>query len=142
MVVSITATVPNIGNVDLSKSLALIATAAMKHIDNRFEREGPGWAPLAPSTLMRRRKGRASFSGSGNKKLQDSGLMRESFRGGRGHVSRKTASSIEVGTSVFYAEHHQTGTRRMPAREIIVVDAELERAVEKAVMAGIKWDVK
>ena len=42
-------------------------------------------------------------------------------RGAAGHVERLEAQSLAIGTSLPYALFHQTGTRRMPARPIIVL---------------------
>ena len=59
-------------------------------------------------------------------------------RGAAGHVERLEAQSLAIGTSLPYALFHQTGTRRMPARPIIVLSgARSERWVE-IVRGGIE----
>lgn len=50
--------------------LPIIAEMLVSGVMDVFEAEGPGWAPLAASTLAKRRK-----AGAGAKILQDSGLM-------------------------------------------------------------------
>ena len=59
-------------------------------------------------------------------------------RGAAGHVERLEAQSLAIGTSLPYALFHQMGTRRLPARPIIVLSgARSERWVE-IVRGGIE----
>ncbi len=91
---------------------------------DRFDAEGPGWAPLKPSTVAR--KGFATI-------LVETGKMRESLTqaGAEGAVFRPSAANAEMGTAyrsprqggqwaaVALASFHQEGTDRMPARPVI-----------------------
>jgi hypothetical protein len=47
-------------------------------------------------------------------------LFDSMFEGGGGHTEQISGSTVTVGTSVFYAQFHQFGTSRMPARTIFV----------------------
>lgn len=76
-----------------------------------FEVEGPGWEPLAPSTLRRRRGG-----GAGAKILQDTGVLANSITGTHG------PTYAEAGSNVPYGGFHVTGTKRMPKRDWLAVD--------------------
>ncbi len=90
----------------------------------RFDDEGPGWAPLAPSTVAR--KGFATI-------LVETGALKASLTEDKapGAVYREMPDGLEMGTdyrsprqggrwaSVALASFHQFGTRRMPARPVI-----------------------
>lgn len=74
------------------------------------------WAPL--SKAYRERKVAAGYPAD---TLVRTGALRASLSV-RSHpyfVYRATRSWMKIGTSVPYASYHQTGTRRMPAREPI-----------------------
>ena len=77
--------------------------------------EGTPWAELAPSTLRRRR---ASTS-----ILYETGALLRSLTepGAAGHVEELEGYSLTLGSQLPYAGYHQSGTRRMPARPIIVL---------------------
>lgn len=83
--------------------------------------DGTPWAPLRPSTLEGRRKGRGSRGSV--QPLRDTGTMFQSLTSGGARGSVRKVSSIEVvvGTKIPYAVYHQFGTRRMPARKHVVV---------------------
>lgn len=70
-----------------------------------------GWAPLAPSTLQKKRS---------QVMMVESGRLMGSLtnRGGE-NVFNVTPNSLEVGTSVPYAGYHQHGTSKMPARMLV-----------------------
>ena len=87
--------------------------------------EGTPWAELAPSTL-RRRRARTSI-------LYQTGALLRSLTGpgAAGHVEELEGYSITLGSRLPYASYHQSGTRRMPARPIIVLSgARAERWTE------------
>lgn len=83
----------------------------------RFETEtdpwGRPWAPLASSTVKRRRLGSRRI-------LQDTGNLRRSYtwRVGRHQVAVGTFGRVN-GKPPGYARYHQTGTSRMPARKML-----------------------
>ena len=75
-----------------------------------FLQEGPGWAPLADSTLRSREY-------PGLPILQQTGdLMRSVIDHPILEVSRK---QLLYGTSNPYAQYHEEGTSRMPARPFL-----------------------
>jgi len=96
--------------------------------------DGTRWAPLAPSTLARRRQGPAGRrKKKGGKRpppgpveiLRDtSRLLRSLTPGvdgrpvGPDQVVQTPPGRVIVGTNVKYAKWHQEGTSRMPARPI------------------------
>lgn len=87
--------------------------------------EGTPWAERAPSTLRRRR---ASTS-----ILYETGALLRSLTepGAAGHVEELEGYSLTLGSRLPYARYHQTGTRRMPARPLIVLSgARVERWTE------------
>ena len=95
----------------------------------RFDQNGPGWLPLAASTVAdRERKG-----SNPDQILQDTGLLLASLEGGSGSYVIETPVSVEVGTTVPYAHWHQTGGTRLhasgagwpPQRKIVNVDEKL-----------------
>ena len=77
-----------------------------------------GWPQLAPSTVRdRERKG---FEGA-HPILWRKGVLGESLasKTAAGSIFRVTPQGVSVGTSLFYAGWHQTGTPKMPARPIV-----------------------
>lgn len=88
----------------------------------RFDNNGPGWAPLAASTIARKsRKGYPT-----NKILHATGVLRDSLTksGAPGSVVRVTPDELFMGTHVPYAQYHQQGTKRMPKRVIVDIGEE------------------
>jgi hypothetical protein len=76
------------------------------------------WDELADATIKKR--------GSAHPILHDEGRLEESFtEGGEGHFEEFGPESGEWGSTITdkrgrgYAPYHQTGTSRMPAREIL-----------------------
>lgn len=100
-----------------------IAEAIQEQFDAGVDPYGEPWAPLAPSTLERKR---------GPGILDETGAMRESIE-----VSPMAGAGIKVTVGTDYAQFHQTGTSRMPARKILPDESGLpdtwERAIEDAV---------
>ena len=103
--------------------------------------EGTPWAELAPSTLRRRRAGTSI--------LYETGALFRSLaeRGAAGHVEELEGYSLTLGSRLPYARYHQTGTRRLPVRPLIVLSgARAERWIEivrrgieeKALLFGAK----
>jgi phage gpG-like protein len=77
--------------------------------------EGTPWAALAPSTLRHRRASTSIL-------YQTGALLRSLTEpGAAGHVEELEGYSITLGSQLPYASYHQNGTRRMPARPIIVL---------------------
>jgi phage gpG-like protein len=85
-----------------------------------------GWDPLADSTVRRR--------GSAHPILDDFGDLRASLTqdGAKGSIRNITSDELFVGTDVDYAQHHQTGTPRMPRRRPVEFrEADRRRWVRK-----------
>jgi len=99
---------------DLSEPFREISKDFQRVEGERFNRQGPGWAPLAPATLLRKR---------GPSILVETGALKESLMGGAGFIEVITDSQLIAGTDIPYARYHQRGTRRMPVREVIKPDA-------------------
>ena len=75
-----------------------------------FNQEGPGWAPLAESTLQSRLY-------PGLPILQQTGALMESVVDHP--VLQITRKQLLYGTSNPYAEFHEEGTFKMPARPFL-----------------------
>lgn len=88
----------------LTHALPAIGEALVAAVNDVYEAEGPGWEPLAASTLKRRR-------GSSAKILQDAGVMAGSTHHEIG------ADWAEASAGVDYADFHAGGTSRMPRRD-------------------------
>jgi phage gpG-like protein len=114
---------------DQQPALAAIADDFREMIAEQFASqggaEGTPWAPLAPSTLRRRRASPSILYATG-------ALLRSLTEpGAAGHVAELEDQSLTLGTRLPYALYHQTGTRRLPARPIIVLsEARAERWTE------------
>jgi phage gpG-like protein len=114
---------------DQQPALAAIADDLREMIARQFASEGRAegapWAKLAPSTLRRRR--------ASTPILYETGALLRSLGepGAAGHVEELEGYSLTLGSRLPYALYHQTGTRRMPARPIIVLSgARSERWTE------------
>jgi phage gpG-like protein len=80
---------------------------------------GTPWAPLAPSTLRKSRRTRSGI-------LNLTGALLGSLTdpGAPGHVEQTDSGQLLFGSALPYSGFHQTGTRRMPARPIIVLSGD------------------
>lgn len=85
-------------------------------VEDKFDKEGPGWEPLAPATILRRR--------GGTRILQDSGLLASSM------TPFADDERADVYTNVGYAGFHLDGTDNMPQRDFFDID--MERLLEIA----------
>ena len=105
---------------DNSEALAAVADDLRRMIAEQFATEGAAagtpWAPLAPSTLRKSRRTRSGI-------LNLTGALLGSLTdpGAPGHVEQIDSGQLLFGSGLPYAGFHQTGTRRMPARPIIVL---------------------
>lgn len=92
----------------------------IKNYDSQGSLVG-GWAPLAESTIERKRRA------GKEQMLVWSGALRASFLPGSFYDSKRAG----VGSQIVYSEFHQEGTDRMPQRELLprgdqVLDAALK----------------
>ena len=108
---------------DLSEPMNAIGVYIVKRARERFEKSGPGWPPLSPRTVAKRRKG-------SSKPLIDTGRLMASI----GNVAKEgvfqvTERSVRVGTNVIYAAIQNFGGRagrghsvEIPARPFLYVE--------------------
>lgn len=108
--------------VKVAETLHLLAFPAIdidfrRLSDERFKDEGPGWAPLQPSTVAAKTRKRMPQP---ERILFGWGTLAESM-GGRNSfsITETTVDSIFMGTSVPYAQYHQQGGGRLPARPVV-----------------------
>lgn len=116
---------------DMTPVWPAVYESFLKGEEGRFDAEGPGWAPLAESTLAE--KARMGYPPN---ILVATGALKASLTKAlaQGAVYRPLPSSLEMGTDyrspkqrgawagTALGAFHQYGTTRMPARPII--DAE------------------
>jgi phage gpG-like protein len=95
-----------------------------KNVEKHFRGEGTHkkkWAALAPSTQADR-----ILHGypAAHPILVRSGALKRSWldRGHGKHILESTRKYIDFGTKVPYAIYHQTGTRKMKARKMVLAD--------------------
>lgn len=130
---------------DLDPVIEGIHQAFMALEKARFDAEGPGWAPLAPSTVAAKAR-----KGQSDRILVATGAMEASFEtaGAEGHVFDVVPTgdglTVEMGSEyrsptqsgrwkqTALGAFHQAGTIRMPARPVIDFDSLDGRAVEWA----------
>jgi len=99
---------------DISPVMQVIAADTMTVIDDSFagsrSPDGSAWAPLAPSTVARRRLGSST-------PLVDTGRLRSSM------FARANPRGLQFGTNVTYAAPHQIGASngRPPRRAFLPV---------------------
>jgi phage gpG-like protein len=121
---------------DQSPALREIADDFREMIARQFASEGrAGGTPWAPRKAVRGVREPPSRQRANHESplLVRSGALLRSLTepGAAGHVEELEGQSLAIGTSVPYASFHQTGTRYMPARPIIVLSgARSERWVE------------
>ena len=81
-----------------------------RYVDDKFQQEGPGWAPLSESTLRHRRHADSA------KILQDTGVLAGSFDVLAGD------EYAQVYTNVPYAIFHLEDSSHQPARNFFDID--------------------
>lgn len=96
----------------------------------RFDSNGPGWLPLAESTITMTGSW-ARANQNFDQVLQDTGALMGSLTGdGEGSYEIMAMDAVEVGTTVPYAHWHQTGGFRLhpsgagwpPKRQLVDID--------------------
>lgn len=113
--------------IDLLPAYAAVYQAFRVIEAKRFSGEGPGWAPLAESTVAERVRlgiggdhpilNRSGAKESGRK----GGQLRRSLttKGAKGAVFEPEIDGVFMGTRDPIAGFHQEGTTKMPARPIV-----------------------
>lgn len=113
----------------------------------RFAEEGPGWAPLSPTTIAL--KERAGYAQPATPMVATGDLL-YSLAGDTEHsVHEVTPDSVLMGTNLSYAQYHQDGPRqirvfgrgsatlpRRPVVEVTEIDAARWGAIIAAAMHG------
>lgn len=109
-----------------------VKTYAHRETKRQFVEGGiPDWEPLSALTESLRRSGPGVGS---NRPLWDTGRLMKSWTGDAGEgFSELGRFSMEIGSNVSYADKHQHGTRRMPARPVVVTERLLKYAEEAVV---------
>jgi phage gpG-like protein len=110
-----------------SPALMRIADDFREMIAQQFasegQAEGTPWPPRKFSSARSTRRGVQAGRGPASPLLIRTGALRDSLTtpGAAGPVEELEGYSITLGSRLPYASYHQTGTRRMPARPIIVL---------------------
>jgi phage gpG-like protein len=87
------------------------------------------WAPLKPSTVKdRTRKG---YGGAHPILWRTGALANSLFKGAGSHVRKVGDNSLEVGSDLFYAGFHQSGTRKMVARKVVGISSKRRTEIVK-----------
>lgn len=107
---------------NMAPALRKVAGLVAGSSGRRFASQGPGWAPLAQSTLTQR-----ALEGTGSRILDRSGALKASVSGvgAPGQQLVVTDSFLLFGTTVPYAGFHQKGAPNagIPARKIFDLNA-------------------
>lgn len=114
---------------DLSPAWERVGMALLADFAQNFAQEGglfgriSAWAPLAPGTV--RERVRLGYGGA-HPILYRTGQLAQSTsqRGTPGNIFDVQPMRLTVGTATPYAQFHQQGTSRMPARRIIGLTSE------------------
>ena len=91
---------------------------------HRFETGGEGdWPKLAQSSKDKKQR-----KGWNPEILVATGALRDSYtiRGAGGSIFEISNGRLKFGSSLPYASRHQFGDSRVPKRQVLVVDEELE----------------
>jgi hypothetical protein len=132
---------------DLMPAYLEIYSAFRKMEQRRFDQQGPGWAPLAESTVAQRESlglggdhpilNRTGVSDHG----RQGGTLRRSLttRGSRYAVFEVMPDGIFMGTSDPVAKFHQEGTENMPARPVVKIE-EKDAKIFGAILSEWIWD--
>lgn len=110
-----------------------VGDATLKEFGRVMDTEGLGqWPKLDSRTL----KAKTRVGAGGAKILYRTGAMRESFtrKGAPGNVYERGPLTLDVGSRIPYAFHHQQGNALHPARPIVFMTTNLEAQI-KAIAA-------
>ena len=107
---------------DFKKPLKKSAKDAIFIYQGNFEKKGAefgGWAKLAPSTIMA--KARMGYPLT---PLVATGQMKRAFR-----TLSLSKDTVVVGNETEYYPYHQLGTKNIPRRVMISLNAKLEKQI-------------
>lgn len=115
---------------DLGPYWVMVTGFMRELIREQFDTEGGrtgGWAPLSEkyaADKIRRFGSQPILVASGN--------LKESLTGGSGMIARQEGNeSLRFGTQLGYGSFHQTGTSRMPRRQILDLTNDNRRTMMK-----------
>lgn len=127
---------------DMKPVMRDIAQMMRSTVNKNFEVEGRDesgrthtWKPLAPSTQKRR----AEYKGEQYKAhpiLEFTGRLKQSINTAYGK------NWAQVYTGVEYAVHHQTGTKKVPARPFMVMPKQDLADIEKHLKSWLERELK
>jgi len=105
-----------------------VRTAFRQAEEARFDRQGPGWPPLADST-----KERKARQGLDPRVMRAKQVLYRSLTSPRAalQVDRREQHEMEFGTQVPYAHFHQTGTG-VPRRPLVELTVAQHQALTEA----------
>jgi phage gpG-like protein len=108
-----------------------MVTALMRaDTSERFDKQGEGaWPPLAASTVEKKKR-----LGQNPKIMRVTDALYRSLtvKRGRGALRRGTKTQMRYGTTVYYSRFHQEGQGGVPKRPLVMVDADLEKRIVRA----------
>lgn len=99
----------------LRKLATALAAAQLMNFSTKGSLAG-GWAPLSPDYGLWKRSNMP-----GRPMMVSTGRLKASVTSRDRLVQSMTGTSMRIGSDVHYAEFHQSGTRNMPRRKVVVV---------------------
>jgi hypothetical protein len=129
---------------DPQPAFELIIDSFHKIEARRWAEEGPGWAPLADSTIIRKQYGDSAsgYDGGSTTMMVRTWSLYDSLATDSGFSGiLRTNDFVEMSTDVPYAHWHQTGTDHMPQRKVVdITEATAilwRRLLQEYFMSGI-----
>lgn len=115
---------------DTRPVLTAVAHKLAEIEEERFDHEGPGWAPLAQSTVAQKAR-----EGLNPGILDATGTLRQSLSslGAADQLLIIHDGLLVFGTTVPYAGAHQRGTGHVPQRKVIDLQERDKRLVVKTI---------
>jgi len=105
-----------------------------RNVERHFRGEGTSkgsWASLSLATQLQR--SRMGYPPEHPILVRTGALKRSLVQKGGQHILKKHRKYIEWGTKIPYAFYHQRGTKKMPARKMLLIDAnDLSRMIQDA----------
>lgn len=119
---------------DTRPVLAVVARQIAEIEETRFDDEGPGWAPLAESTLAQKAR-----QGLNSGILDATGRLRQSLSsiGAPDQLLIIHDGLLVFGTTVPYAGVHQRGSSRVPQRKVIDLQEGDKRLIVKTIQRWV-----
>ncbi len=110
---------------DPQPAFELIIDSFHKIEAKRWAQEGPGWAPLADSTLIRKQYADGDYDGGGAPMMVRTWSLYDSLATDSGFSGiLRTNDYVQMDSEISYGVYHQEGTSHMPQRKIVDVTEE------------------